>query len=467
MFENKNYIQQSEKLAKRYENDRQHYFALDEFIAISDYYVLNKNYKNALEVNSTAEIFYPSSFELKAIKADLYIRNNEFEKAEEVIKKIECNSETIPDIHILKGEICIKKNQYKSAEKQFDKAIKLSDDKDYALEIICDFLMMAHQIQLAKKYLELAQKIIPSANYDLMYWLAKCYEYESEYGKAANIYEKMTAIDPFDENVWDDLGDVYMLMSEYKNAIKAFDFRLAISNENANETLINKAECLSMLKKNNEAIKIYNKILDFEKENIDAMFGIAKCYEREGIYGIAERIYFDIVSQDPDYKDAYYSLATIYAQKNEFKTAEQFMQKTLDDAEIIPAFLIQMSKILLQQNKITEAKQTMEKFIYNDSCKHDYRTWLLYAEIIAIDDIEKAIDILETKYNESFYSIAEICYHLAYYNFIIGNISKCSAYVECGLEINPNMMTAFFELCPEVMLNEQIMSIYFAFKTKK
>jgi tetratricopeptide (TPR) repeat protein len=467
MFENTNYIQQSEKLAKRYENDKQRYFALDEFIAISDYYVLNRNYKNALEVNSTAEIFYPSSFELKAIKADLYIKCNEFEKAEEVIKTIECNSEMIPDIYILKGEICIKKSQYKSAEKLFDKALKLSEDKEYALEIICDFLVMAHQIQFAKKYLELAQKTISDINSDLLYWLGKCYEYESEYGKAANIYEKMTAIDPFDENAWDDLGDAYMLMSEYEKAIKAFDFRLAASSANASETLINKAECLSILKKNDEAIKIYNKILDFEKDNTDAMFGIAKCYEREGIYGIAERIYFDIVSQDPEYIDAYYGLAIIYAQKNDFKTAEKFMRKTLNDNEIIPAFLIQMSKILLQQDKITEAKQTMEKFIYNDSCKHDYRAWLLYAEIIAIDDIEKAIDILETKYSESFYSIAEISYHLAYYNFINNNISQCAAYIERGLELNSDMMTAFFELCPEAMLNEQIMSIYFSFKTKK
>jgi hypothetical protein len=126
-----------------------------------------------------------------------------------------------------------------------------------------------------------------------------------------------------------------------------------------------------------------------------------------------------------------------------------------------------MSKILLQQNKIKEAKQTMEKFICADSCKHDHQIWLLYAEIIAIDDIEKAIDILETKYNESFYSIAEICYHLAYYNFIIDNISQCAIYIERGLELNADMMKSFFELCPEVMLNEQIMSIYFSFKTKK
>ncbi|MDR1553135.1 MAG: tetratricopeptide repeat protein [Prevotellaceae bacterium] len=467
MFENKNYIQQSEQLAKRYEKDKQHYFELDEFIAISDYYVLNNNYKNALEVNRTAEIFYPSSFEIKAIRADLYIRNNEFEKAEEVIKDIESNSDAIADVHILRGEICIKKNQYKSAEQLFDKAIKVSDDKESTLEIVCDFLMIMHQIRLAKKYLEIAQKTIPDISLNLVYWLAKCYEYDSEYRKAAKIYEKMTEIEPFDENVWDDLGDVYMLLSEYENAIKAFDLRLAASNVNATETLINKAECLSMLKKNNEAIKIYNKILDFEKENPDAMFGIAKCYEREEIYGIAERIYLDIVAQNPHYVDAYYSLATIYSQKNEFKMAEQFMRKTMNETEIVPVFLIQMSKILLQQNKINEARQTMENFIYNDSCKYDYHVWLLYAEIIAVDDIENAIDIIETKYNECFYSVAEVCYHLAYYHFINDDISQCIIYIERGLELNSDMIKSLFDLCPEIMLNEQIMSVYLSFKANK
>ncbi|MDR2126105.1 MAG: hypothetical protein LBP63_04685 [Prevotellaceae bacterium] len=467
MFDNKNYLQQSEKLAKRYESDRQRYFELDEFIAISDYYVLNKNYKNALEVNSTAEIFYPSSFELKTIKADLYIKSNEFEKAEQIIRDIENSSDTGPDTYILRGEICIKRNNYKSAEKLFDKAIKLSEDKEYAIEIICDFLMITHQIRLAKKYLELAQEIIPNINIELMYWLAKCYEFESEFLKAAEIYEKMTVIDPFDENVWDDLGDAYMLLSKYENAVKAFDFRLAASAANATETLINKAECLSLLKKNNEAIKIYSKILDTEKENTDAMFGIAKCYEREGIDNVAERIYLDIVSYDPDYADAYFSLATIYAQKNEFIIAEQFMRKALNDSDNIPAFLIQMSKILFQQNKIDEARKTIEKSIYGDSCEHDYQAWLLYAEIVAFDNIEKAINILETKYNESFYAVAEICYHLAYYHFINEDMSQCTAYIERGIELDPDMMKSFFELCPEIMLDEHIMSIYFSSKTKK
>ncbi|MDR1348978.1 MAG: tetratricopeptide repeat protein [Prevotellaceae bacterium] len=467
MSESKNYMQQSELLAKQYENNKQHYFELDEFIAISDYYMLNSNYKNALAVNSVAETFYPSSFELKIIKADLYIRSNEFGKAEKIIKTIEHNSNTIPDIYVLKGEICIKKNQYESAEKLFDKAIKLSDDKDFTIEIICDFLMLTNQMLLAKKYLEFASDTILDFNADLMYRLAKCYEYESEYHKTLAIYEKMVEKDPFDENIWNELGCIHMLLSDYENAVKSFDFRLAVSNADATETLINKAECISMLGRYDEAINIYSKILKAEKENTDAMFGIAKCYERKEIYGKAEKIYLDIVSLNSNCIDAYFGLASIYSAKGEFEMAEQFMHKALNNNEIIPAFFIQMCKIQLQLDKIEEAKQTIKKVISTDFCRHDYHAWLLYAEIIAIDDIEEAINVLEAKYNEDFYSVGEVCYHLAYYNFIIDNIPQCIIYMERALERNPDMMKTFFEICPEVMLNEQIMSVYMSFKTKR
>ena len=65
MSENNEYFEQSKNLVKRYERDRLHYFKLEEFIAIADYYAAGSKYKHALEVNKTAEVFYPSSFELK------------------------------------------------------------------------------------------------------------------------------------------------------------------------------------------------------------------------------------------------------------------------------------------------------------------------------------------------------------------------------------------------------------------
>ncbi|MDR0420903.1 MAG: tetratricopeptide repeat protein [Prevotellaceae bacterium] len=467
MSVNKNYIQQSKQLAKQYENNKHHYFELDEFIAISDYYMLNDNYENALEVNSAAEIFYPSSFELKIIRVDMYIRNNELENAEKTIKTIEYDSNLISDISILKGEICIKRNQYESAEKLFDDAVKLSEDKEFTFDMICDFLMLTNQVQLAKKYLELAQNTLTDVNPDLMYKLARCYEYDAEYQKSAEIYEKMIKNDPFDENIWNELGYTYMFLSEYEKAIKAFNFRLAINNENATEVLINKAECISILGRNDEAINIYNKILNTEKENTEALFGIAKCYERKGIYDTAEKIYLEIVSLNSDYKDAYFSIAGIYLKKNQFATAEQFMQKALDDNEIVPGFVLQMCKIQFEQDKIEEAKQTIEKIIFTDLCKHDSHAWILYSELIAVDDVEKAINILEAKYNENFYSIGEVCYHLAYYNYIINNMSQCAYYVERALEIDSDMMKSFIEICPAIMLNEHIMSLYMSFKSKK
>jgi tetratricopeptide (TPR) repeat protein len=469
MSENKNYMQESEQLAKQYENNKQHYFELDEFIAISDYYMLNSNYKNALAVNSAAENFYPSSFELKIIKADLHIRNNELSKAEKIIKAIEYNSDIIADVYVLKGEVCMKKNQYEPAEKLFDKAIKLSEDKGYTIIIICDFLMLTNHIQLAKKYLELAMDTVHDIdiNSDLMYRLAKCYEYESEYQKILDIYEKMIENNPFDENIWNELGCIRMLMSEYEKAVEAFDFRLAINNTDATEVLMNKAECVSILGRNDEAINIYNKILNAEKENIDVLFGIAKCYERKKMYGTAEKMYLDIVSINSSYKDAYSSLASIYSAENEFEMAEQVMLKALNDNTIIPAFVIQLSKIQFQQNKFEEAKQTIKRIIDTDLCKHDHYAWLLYAEIIAADNLDEAINILEAKYNEDFYAVGEVCYHLAYYNFILDNMPECVAYIERALELGPDMMKSFFEICPEIMLNEQVMSIYMSFKTRK
>jgi tetratricopeptide (TPR) repeat protein len=266
--------------------------------------------------------------------------------------------------------------------------------------------------------------------------------------------------------IWDELGNIYMMVPDYENAIRAFDLRLSISKQNAEDTLLNKAECLSITGKNGEALKIYNTILETDKENADAAFGIAKCYEREGMCNIAEKLYLDIIRENSDYTDAYYCLANIYAQQNNFEAAERFMLKVLDNAEVTPAFLIQMTEILLQQNKLAEAKKIMEKVITKPSYKHDYIAWLLYSEIIAEYDVVKAIEILEEKYNESFYSIAEVCYHLAYYHFSNNNITQCIVYFERGLELNDKLIKPFFDLCPEVKLNTQIMNVYLSFMAK-
>jgi tetratricopeptide (TPR) repeat protein len=467
MLDNVNFLKFSEKLVKQYEANKQHYFKLDEFIAITDYYAAKNNYKKAIEVNNVAELFYPSSSELKTIEADLYIRNDEFAKAEKVIKSIEHNSDVFVDVCILKGEIYIKKQKHSTAEKQFEKAIEASDAKDYTIELICDFLLSMHEMQLAKKYLELSQKIIPNTNPTLMYWLARCYLCESDYEKAVTIYESLTDIEPFDENAWENLGETYMNLNRYEDAIKAFDLRLSISGKYQRSILINKAECFSLLGKNSEAIKIYNKVLDFSRDDTDAKYGIAKCYEREGMDDVAEKLYFDILAEAPDYSDVYYSLANMYSQKNDFSTAKKFMLEAMNNVEIAPAFLIKMIKVLVEQDKINEAQQAIEKFINDKTYEHDCEAWLLYAEIIAYNNLEKAIEILERKYTQNFYAVGEICYHLAYYYFLSENISQCIKYLEHGLELEDSMITQFFELAPEALLNTQILDIYLSYKAKK
>ena len=467
MSDNMNFMKFSERLAKQYEANKQHYFKLDEFIAITDYYAAKNNYKKAIEVNNIAELFYPSSFELKTIEADLYIRNDEFTKAEKVIKTIENNSDVFTDVCILKGEICVKKHKHLSAEKLFDKAIETSDAKDYTIELICDFLLSLHQIQFAKKYLELSQKIIPNTNPNLMHWLAKCYLCESDYEKAANIYEALTDIEPFDEHAWENLGETYMCLNRFEDAIKAFDLRLSVNGKYPRPTLISKAECFSLLGKNGEAIKIYNKILDLANDDIDAKYGIAKCYEREGMNDVAEKLYLEVIAEVPDYTDAYYSLANIYSQKDDFSTARKFMLEAMNNTEIAPAFFVKMVKILVEQNKIAEAQQTIEKFINDDAYEHDCEAWLLYAEIIAYNNLEKAIEILERKYSQNFYAVGEICYHLAYYYFMSENIPQCIKYLGYGLELDDSIIMQFFDLAPEAMLNVQIMNVYLTYKSRK
>ena len=79
-----------------------------------------------------------------------------------------------------------------------------------------------------------------NSNTDLLFELAFCYEQLIQTSEAIEVYNRIINIDSFLPEAWFNLGQVYFVLEDYAKALTAYDFVMAI-NENDSLACLQKA----------------------------------------------------------------------------------------------------------------------------------------------------------------------------------------------------------------------------------
>ena len=92
----------------------------------------------------------------------------------------------------------------------------------------------------------------------------------------------------------------------------------------------NEAVALLKIRKDKDAMKIFDQILAKDPENIDALCGKAEVLRRDRKYAEAQDLLNKILEKDPNYIPALLSLSYIYYQEENFNQAEKLVNQVLE-----------------------------------------------------------------------------------------------------------------------------------------
>ncbi len=423
------------------------FFDIYEFENIIDYYIEQRDFKNAKDAAKIGINQHPNSSLLKLKFAQILIENGKPSEGLNILRSVEMLEYNNYELFLIKGVAFNLLGKINEAKKEFERAISISSDlRDEVIYNIALSFIQINKINQAVNYLLLGYEVNPE-NALIIFELAMCYERIDRVEDSIQYYLKYLDIDPFAENVWFSLGMLYSSLNKSKKALEAYDYALAI-NPDYTSAYYNKAGVLINDENYAEAIMVYRELLEYEENDPQILCYIGECYEKLGRLTEAMHYFEKSLESDKNFGDGLFGISMVFFDKKRFIAAERQIHKALKVDPENSEYWFMLGEIKNAQHDINKALEAYDRTIELDP--NDYEAWLAKSGIFFNPKKpSEAIEILQQAYRFN-YDISSINYQLAAYYYFDNNTQKAEEYFEKGLSLNYKEYEIIFQKFPRI-----------------
>ncbi len=325
---------------------------------------------------------HPYSTDLVIRYADVLIVNGETDEAIEILLKQISLDPSNSDIHFLIARVYIKKEDRETTSQYLESALSLTttDGIDMLLTASQDYIdsyMYEHAVDLLKRAESMAPK-----HQELINDLAFCYERMGLFELSMSYYQKYLDIDPFNDNVWFNVGTIYARELKFNKAIEAFDYAIAINPENSS-VFYNKAILLVNSDQYDQAIATFSSFLELEPYNLFALSGIGYAYLAKDKIEDAEKYFKLAMAEDSLYTDAVTGMAYIGMIRQDDESTKLYLNRVIGGFETDYSFIIGELLTTYKRTKNPEILIAYLTALYN---LKELELFYIYIEILLAYD---------------------------------------------------------------------------------
>jgi tetratricopeptide (TPR) repeat protein len=285
-------------------------FTEEEFDFLINHYLNEGDDWMVSEVARMGYEQHPYSVDLGTKYADVLIVNREIDRAKEILASL---VERVPrngDIFFLIARTFIKSEGHEAAREAIQKAASLSpeDASDMYHTAAQDYIDSA-EYEIALEYLFEARRY-SDEDPELLNDIAFCYERNGKFAESLDYYEQFLDEDPFNDNVWFNVGTIHARELRFDKSIEAFDYAIALNPANSS-VLYNKAIVYVNTENYKRGIETFEEFLKHEPGNLFAILGIADAFLAMDNFKEAQRYYNDALALDKYCNEANLGMAYI------------------------------------------------------------------------------------------------------------------------------------------------------------
>lgn len=436
---------------KRYEQylkgEKSGYFDVEELEEIVDYYLYQGKPRASKKALDFGLRLHPGNTSLRAKRAKICLATGHVKKAYNILESLGQMSDYESDI--LKIETLIRLERHGEA---FEKAEKIiAEECDY-LDDICFDVAMAFFCQLdfetALHFLLIGDEF-NNKNIDLLFEIAFCYEQMDKTDKAIETYNRIIDIDSYIAEAWFNLGQVYFINQDFNKAIDAYDFTLAI-RENDELAYLQKAHALFHLDRFNEALAIYADCEHNSLKKWQSMLFTAECYEKMEQYNVAIDYYKKSLSLRPKKNyDALTGIAVCLLELENYPLSIAFTLKAIAVNSNAPDAWVYLAEGLLG---VEEEELALNAYLKSLSIEPNQPDTLVSIAHLYMDmnDAESALEY----YRAAFLldeTIENIDVYIAAAYFKLKEYGFAGELLFLAIARDPGMLDLFYEICPEAV----------------
>jgi tetratricopeptide (TPR) repeat protein len=326
----------------------------------------------------------PSSEFLTSGLAELYVKTGRIRdavlEAQDIIKRDPKNLEA----HKLLGRIYLRSlgdmpggngsdNVLKLAIEQYEQIVKIEPDGVDDHLLLGRLYRLSSDLQKAEDQLKIAVKLDPSSE-EAVTTLAMLYTDEGDTAHALKVLSSVPDT-ARSAKLYSALGAAYEQRKDYKNAIDAYRRAIVLDRDNL-DAIRGLAENLMNDGQSEAALEQYKVIADANPEDAQTYVRIAEIYRRQGKYDLALENLKKADTLVPDTMDVPYSMAAVYQAQGRYDEAVKLLQDLLKRTEKSEAgagsqadrnnraiFVERLGTVYREQENYTAAIETFRKML--------------------------------------------------------------------------------------------------------
>ncbi|PZU86528.1 MAG: hypothetical protein DI529_08475 [Chryseobacterium sp.] len=448
------------ELAKKFEemieNNEEFYFDTEEYVEIIIYYLELGDFSYAeMAVNHALKI-HPNSLEVKTKQLEVFLELERYTKAKELIDELHQSSLEETDFLVCCAKYYSNLGNPKKSIEYCLKALELQEEENFLHNFVADEYVNLDDPFNALKHYTSALEHDPYDDYSLENVMV-CYNKLNRPQEALDFLNQYLDKFPFSETAWYEYGQFFFNKKNYDEAIRGFDYILAI-NSGAVGVYANKAACYEAMSEWDKAIAVYEEMLDLEYTKAFTFYKIGLCYKEAKKLVPALTSFQKSLREDPQFYLAMMEQSQIYEDMGNPKEALYFAQEAVALNEGNLEYQKRLAFLYITCGEYEESLTCLKKLIESEPTR--FYNWYAYSEVLMlIGEYEEAVTVLEKALKA--HPRAELYYQLSNCYFNLKNDSEGIAKLEKALELDSTLSKDMQQKYP--FIKEQVKKI----KTKK
>ncbi len=373
------------------ENKDQFYFDSEQLEDIIIYYLELGDITFAEKAVQYGLALHPGSLEIKTKLLEVLLEMEDYEQARPIIEELANSSQENTDYLVC----CAKYysnlgNPHKSIE-YCQKALDLNEEENFLHNFIADEYTNLGDPFLALKHYRLALKHDPTDDYSLENTM-KCYVQLKKFEEAEAFINHYLDDFAFNESAWIEYGQFFFHRKNYQQALRGFDFALAI-----NSTLIgvyaSKASCLEAMEEFEKAIEVYHEMLELEDTKAYTHYKIGLNYKELKQTPKALAHFQQSLLQDPQFHLSMIELSDLYEHMGSIKEALHYAKEAAHYSSGNLALQKRLAYLYINSGRFEESLECLKKLVEKEPNR--FYNWYAYIEVLMLlGEYEQSIEVL-------------------------------------------------------------------------
>lgn len=418
------------------ENNDELYFDTEELEDVIVYYLELGDFNYADMAVTYGLKLHPNSLEIKIKKLEVLLEWEDYNTAKILINELKGSSMENTDFLVCYAKYYSNLGNPKKSIEICKLALKLNEEENFLNNFIADEYVNLGDPFSALKYYQQALKDDPSDEYSLENIMI-CFN-ELNKGDEAIIFLNEYLDDfPFSEVAWSEYGQFYFNRKNYEEAIKGFDYMLAI-NSSAVGVYASKAACYEALLQYQKAIDVYEEMLELEYTKAFTYYKIGLCYKALKQPIIALNSFQKALREDPQFYLAMMEQSYLYEEMGSMTESLHFAKEAtlLNDSNL--DYHKRLAFLYIDSGKFEESLACLKKLVIEEPSR--FYNWYAYIEVLMlVSQYEDAITVLYAALKS--HDRAELYYQLSNCYFNLENLEKGGEMLEKALELDASMIT--------------------------